>query len=93
MRMFRDLYRDHREMFALTASEQARDDISNTHIDLEYDKLEAAQLPATTEESGSNFIEALNTNVADFFPNAADTIPPVEGGDAEHGEDDGTPED
>ncbi len=85
MRAGDTLYRDHRDMFALTAFEQSRDDIDNARIDLEYDKMKASQLPATTEESGSNFMEALNANAADFFPNAADLLPPTEGGDADDG--------
>lgn len=79
-RLARELQRDHREMFALTAAEQARDDNDNARIDLEYDKLIAAQPAPIEEESGSNFIEALNANVADFFPNAGEMIQPAEGG-------------
>ena len=54
-----DLYRDHRDMFALTAHEQAQADIQNARIDVELLRLEAAQAVPSDGQGGSNFIAAL----------------------------------
>ena len=66
-------YRHQKDMFALTAQEQLQADIQNNRIDLEYLRLEASQsAPAAEQGGGSNFIEALNANAADFFPQEND---------------------
>jgi hypothetical protein len=59
MRASDTLYRNHRDMFALTAAERARDDNENARIDLEYLRLKAEQSPDTTDESCSNLAEAM----------------------------------
>jgi hypothetical protein len=71
---------------AIGEADPAAQDIANARLELEYLRLEASQLPATSEESGSNFIEALNTSVAELFPNATAMLPPEQGGDAKHDE-------
>jgi len=73
MKMGDTLYRDHRDMFSLTAQEQAELELQHERLNLEIARLEAAQPTPATEQGGSNFIEALNANAADFFPKAAGT--------------------
>ena len=58
----------HADMFALSKYDQAELALQHGRLELKFARLEAAQAPPSAEGGGSNFIEALNANVAGFFP-------------------------
>jgi hypothetical protein len=63
----------HADMFALSKRDQAEIDLQHGRLNLEIARLESAQSGPVTEQGGSNIIEALNANAADFFPKAVGT--------------------
>jgi hypothetical protein len=87
MRASETAYRNHKDLYALTAFEQADAEIQYARLDVEIARLEASQPAAATEQGGSNFIEALNANAADFFPQHTETG--KEGKDEHVNKDDG----